>query len=472
MIAFSPALRLKGQEDVMSTKTLKISIVAGTILGLLGGLALAQQKSDLHSEGPRITRYIVTDLGPIGPPPAQPFAVSDGGFVSGEVVLAGGTGSVSHAVIWKMRSMTDISTPGMGGPNSATFGVNVWGQAVGQADTSTLANGEDFCGSTALGLTHSGNTCVPFLFQEGAMIALPLLRDSAGASGNNGQAWQINTLGVAAGSSENATADSTCPGLPSSAQVYEFKPVVWFKLFPWSHTVVQALPTVAGDPDGVALAVNETGEAAGGTGSCGPFNTITLTNLVSLHAVLWQDGKPIDLGNLGGDGHFAGIYATGLNNVHQVVGVSDTAHDAAFHGFLWQDGQMNDLQPLAGDFYSYATAISDKGLVLGLSIDANFNLRAALWENGKPTDLNTLVPTNTTLDLQTACSINREGQIIGIALAKGSTSDYHAYMATPIIGNADSDSATTGVEGITKENSKTLQQWRFGLLASQRSRTE
>jgi probable HAF family extracellular repeat protein len=175
---------------------------------------------------------------------------------------------------------------------------------------------------------------------------------------------------------------------------------------------------------------------------------------------------------MGGDGHFAGIYATGLNNVHQVVGVSDTTLDASFHGFLWQDGHMSDLQPLAGDSYSYATSISDNGLVLGLSIDANFNLRAALWENGKPTDLNTLVPADTTLDLQSACSIKREGQITGIALAKDTTGDYHAYLATPILGNAESDSTTAGVEGIPKENAKTLQQWRFGRLASQRSRTE
>ena len=56
-------------------------------------------------------------------------------------------------------------------------------------------------------------------------------------------------------------------------------------------------------------------------------------------------------------------------------------------------GRMSYFQPLAGDSYSYATAISDKGLVLGLSMnDANFNLRAALWENGKPTDRYTLVP--------------------------------------------------------------------------------
>jgi hypothetical protein len=107
----------------------KSSCIAGFALALtcLSEPSRAQEKSDLRLEGPPLTRYIVTDLGPIGPPPAQPFALSASGFVSGEAVLARGTGSVSHAVIWKGRSMTDISSPGMGGPNSAAFGVNVWG---------------------------------------------------------------------------------------------------------------------------------------------------------------------------------------------------------------------------------------------------------------------------------------------------------------------------------------------------------
>src|SRR5208337_5067110 len=82
---------------------------------------------------------------------------------------------------------------------------------------------------------------------------------------------------------------------------------------------------------------------------------------------------------------------------------------------------------------SYATAISDKGVVVGLSIDANFNLRAVFWQNGKMTNLNDLVPADTPLFLQTACSINGLGQITGIALAKGTTNEYHAYLASPMI---------------------------------------
>ena len=169
----------------------------------------------------------------------------------------------------------------------------------------------------------------------------------------------------------------------------------------------------------------------GGTGTCGPFNAIELNNLTPLHAVLWQNGKPIDLGNLGGDGKSFGIFATGLNDYGQVVGASDTAGDASFHGFLWQRGHITDLGTLKGDAYSLAIAIGNNGLVLGVSLDANFNPRAALWRNGTATDLNTLVPTDATLSLQTACSINEKGEIIGFAALKSNPSETHAYMAKP-----------------------------------------
>src|ERR1700675_1415690 len=414
-------------------------------LAVFGGPVLGQEPGPI--------RYSVTDLGPVGPPPGQPFVLTTNGFVSGQVILTDGANGVSHAVVWHGTSMRDISAPGLGGVNSAAFGVNIWEQVVGEAENGKLdPRGEDFCGFKTQGFSSQAISCLPFVWHNGVMTALPTLRDKYDHSGDNGQAWQINPFGVDVGSSEQATADLTCSGLPSSPQVYEFKPVVWYKPFFWAKPVVQELETVSGDPDGLAFAINDRGQAVGASGSCGAFNTITLTNLVPLHAVLWQDGKPIDLGNLGGDGHFAGIYATGLNDVRQVVGVSDTTGDASFHGFLWQDGHMSDLQPLARDSYSYATAISDKGLVLGLSLDASFNLRAVFWHNGNVSNLNDLVPPATPFFLQTPCSINGLGQITGIALAKGTTNDYHGYLATPIISDVNSDSATAGVEGASKEN--------------------
>ncbi len=128
-------------------------------------------------------------------------------------------------------------------------------------------------------------------------------------------------------------------------------------------------------------------QVVGGTGTCGPFNTIELNNLTPLHAVLWQNGKPTDLGNLGGDGKSFGIFATGVNDYGQVVGVSDTTGDASFHGFLWQRGHITDLGTLKGDANSLALAIGNNGLVLGVSLDANFQPAGgavAQWHADRP----------------------------------------------------------------------------------------
>jgi probable HAF family extracellular repeat protein len=388
-------------------------------------------------------KYIIVDLGPVGPSwsQGQPFVVSGNGLVSGETVLANPNNPaewVSHGVVWEGSSAKVITIPGLGGPNSIAFGVNVRGQAAGQADTETPdPNGEDFCGSAALGLTHSGNTCVPFLWQNGAMFALPRLRNSAGTEGGNGVALQINDFGMAAGTAENAEVDSTCPGVGVSPQTIQFKPVIWMKPFPWSLVRLQELGTVDGDPDGIAFAINNLGQAAGASGNCGPFNAIEQNNLTPLHAVLWRNGNAIDLGNLGGDGRFTGIYATGLNDDGQVVGTSDTTGDASFHAFLWQQGHITDLGTLPGDAYSSATSISNDGMVLGISISASFSPRAMLWRNGTATDMNTLVPQNTALYLQSACSINDKGEIIGFAALKSNPSESHAYLAKPVENDED-----------------------------------
>ena len=90
---------------------------------------------------------------------------------------------------------------------------------------------------------------------------------------------------------------------------------------------------------------------------------------------------------------------------------------------------MEDLVPVSGDVFSVGLGLNNSRDAVGLSGDANFNIRAILWRKGAPVDLNTLVPGNSSLYLLTGCSINDEGQIIGIAVdGDGNT---HGYLATP-----------------------------------------
>jgi probable HAF family extracellular repeat protein len=240
--------------------------------------------------------------------------------------------------------------------------------------------------------------------------------------GNNGVANQLNSTGETVGMAETDTLDSTCPS--GGAQKLEFKPVLW------QSGAIRQLPTYPGDPDGNAHAINDNGQLVGGSGVCAAFNTLWLTNLQPLHALLWEGGKAIDLGNLGGTGYGDGIMALNLNNHGQVIGSSDLQGDANFHGFLWtKQSGMQDLGTLPGDVNSAAIGINDSGQIVGVSLDASFNARGFIRQGQELIDLNTLVPGGSPLYLITACSINAAGEIIGIAI--DNSGNFHGYLATP-----------------------------------------
>ncbi len=150
----------------------------------------------------------------------------------------------------------------LGGKNSSINwnGINDPGEAVGMSETSVPdPNGEDVC----LFGTHL--TCSPFLWQNGVMSALPTV------GGNNGQASAINNSGQVAGYAENGIADSTCPSGTENFMVD--LPVVW------TNGNAKALPTVDGDPDGVAYGINNQGQAVGYSGTCTAAN----------YAVVWEN---------------------------------------------------------------------------------------------------------------------------------------------------------------------------------------
>jgi probable HAF family extracellular repeat protein len=369
-----------------------------------------------------IQHYKVTDLGTLaGGTFSQPFFINRHGLVSGSSNLAYGT---QHATLWLKELKLDIGASGLGGPNSIAFGNNEKLQSAGEAETSAPdPNGEDFCGFG----THL--TCLPFLWQNGGMAQLPTL------GGNNGVAYAINNRGEVAGVAENTRPDTACP-VP---QVLHFKPVVW------KNGVIHELPTVGGDPDGVTQEINDNGQVVGGSGTCATFNANFLYNLVPLHALLWENGKAIDLGNLGGKtGQAGGNIAYDINNLGQVVGNSDLPGDTTFHAFLWtRKTKMRDLGTLSGDVASVSISINDAGSVVGASLGASGNPRAFLWEKGVMTDLNTLIAGSSPLYLLTACSINSRGEITGLGLT--STSEIHTYLATPTDAAAPGESASQGV---------------------------
>ena len=295
-----------------------------------------------------------------------------------------------------LKLKLDLRT--LGGPDSWINwgGINEQGEAVGMAETAVLdPNGEDFCGF------GTGLTCRPFFWKDGVMSALPTL------GGNNGQASAINSRGQITGTAENAELGISCLGTAL--------PVLWEK------GKAHQLPTVAGDPAGMAIGINNLGEAVGATGTCSQ----------PIHAVLWQNGVARELPNLGST---STNQAVAINNQGQIVGQS-SPDSTTFYAVLWQDGTITNLGTLPGDFASFATGINHKGQVVGTTLDSNFNFsHGFIWENGVMTDLNTLFPADPNLFATMANRINSRGQISGMAtvLSGPHAGEIHAFLATPV----------------------------------------
>ncbi len=412
---------------------------------LVGSLAVATfyaPTAAAQEQKAQAVQYTVTDLGVLTSANPGPLALKNDGLFAESVTVSNGI----HAAISFLGMMQiDLAqSGGLGGTNSATFGVNDWGQAAGEAETPNLdVNLEDFC---AFG---TRKVCQPFIWQDGVMSPLPPLKNQTGVAGRNAAAKGINNWGQVAGVAENATPDLTCPAYDPASSQYQkdqFKPVIW------ADGDIQGLPTSGidangkafNDPDGVVFSINDSGEAVGATGTCTGFTAFSYLN--GLHATLWQDGSVIDLGSLGGMA--APSPATGLGNIGNfaydvnryghVVGTSGTS-DGSYHAFFWSpETLIQDAGTVQGDVASVGLAISDVGDIGGVSFPANPNALPRAFirpDGGTMVDLNTLVTGNTDLYLFTVCSINSREEIIGLAF--DTQGNAHGYLATPSNGAED-----------------------------------
>lgn len=175
--------------------------------------------------------------------------------------------------------------------------------------------------------------------------------------------------------------------------------------------------------------------------SCSAFFP-TVTHHTCLGFV-WEGGVMRPLPTLGGNNGFA----TGANNRGQVVGwAENTVHDPTcvppqvlqFRAVLWGPGrnQIQELPPLPGDSTGAATAINDRGQVVGISgicdraVGRFSAAHIVLWENGRVRDLGNLGGTA----WNTAMAINQRGDVVGFSNLPGGSSpgafNAHAFLWT------------------------------------------
>jgi probable HAF family extracellular repeat protein len=391
-------------------------LLAAAGVAALGLAATAPAHSD-----PPAPAYIIYDTGTLGGTFAFGAGVDNLGWVTGASLNAAGA---LHATLAIPGNLIDLGT--LGGTNSAVEWPvkNNHGLVVGISESATPdKNGEVF--SCVDFIPTNGHTCLPFLWQNGALSQLALL------GGNNGFATGVNNAGIAVGWAETAVHDGDCV-LP---QVLQFLAVEWGP----GTAVKRVLPPYGRDTTSAATAINDAGEVVGISGACD--NAVGAYS--ARHALLWINGQPIKLPTLGGAGWNTPM---AINNAGIIVGFLDTPGDVSggvltpnSQAVIWTPDGIINLHTLPGDATAQATGINDFNQVVGTSFEASGAPHAVfLWQNGQLYDLNSLLQTDAPLQALETGDINDRGEITGLAcvLVDGACGPVaHTFVAIPAPGS-------------------------------------
>lgn len=360
-------------------------------------------------------QYTVTILPSLGGTSGGGSGISNSGLVVGASNLSGD--DIERAALWQDGSETDLGALGGSGTSSSVVwpGVNNAGMIAGISETSEPDPFEEDWSCSAFIPSSASNTCRGFVWESGEMTSMPTL------GGNNSFATGINNEDQVVGWAETSVQDPTCSG----SQVLQFRAVLWEP----KEDQIQELPPLPGDSTSAATAINDKGHVVGISGGCG----VAVGGPSAAHAVLWEDGVPTEIGDLGGVNWHTPM---ALNEQGIVVGFSNPPGDGsgAFNvqPFIWtaEDG-ADPLGMLPGHTNGQALGINESGQIVGVS-DGPGERLAVIWQDGEITDLNTLAEFESDFSgyLRVAGHINDAGVITGVAVDTLS-GESMAYIATP-----------------------------------------
>lgn len=363
--------------------------------------------------------YSVTNLGSIGGTISRGNSINNSDWIAGYSFVTGNTRR--RATLWvNGGAATDLgSLAGPTGYSSVVWPVkNNGGMIAGITQTAIDdPNDENWsCSVFLYGVPENitGNTCVGFVWRNGQMTALPTL------GGPNGFAAGGNNRGQITGWAENNTFDSRC----TPPQKLQFHPVVWG---PGADQITQ-LPLFAGDSSGAATGINDRGEAIGISGICDQ----AVGRYSAAHALLWSDGKVIELvGDNGGPYWDTPMAINDRGDVVGFVGIDGDIDANRLRAFIWtKKSGFKYLPPLTGDVFSEALGINNSGQVVGISCAfGGVSCKPVLWLNGSPININALASGYNGV-LITAQDINDDGEITGRANA--ANGERVTYLATPL----------------------------------------
>jgi probable HAF family extracellular repeat protein len=439
----------------MKSRTLSC-ITAMTLIGALSIPAwlAAQEHKQEHQ------RYKFVDIGTFGGPASYingafslgaPNQINKRGTTVGSSAnsipsppntnLCGGLDGtvhfVFHAFKWEDGNVTDLGVLAGADSCSIATSINAEGEIVGYSENGVV--------DPLTGIRQSRAV----LWKDGE------IEDLGTFGGNQSVVGSINDRGQIVGAALNA--------IPDPFSIYDFQLVgtsngTQTRAFLWENGRMQDLGTLGG-PDAHAFRVNNRGQVIGISYTDSTPNPTT--KLPTQDPFIWQNGRMLDLGTLGGT---FGL-PIALNNRGQVIGVSNLPGDQIsdpflwdagklidlftstiggnpitanalndageiigggafpnrpFDAYLWRNGVATDLGTLSGDCFSEAIAMNSRGQVAGYSVACDFSIqRSFLWENGSMVDLNTLIPPNSDLQLVETIAINDRGEIAGDGVPSG-----------------------------------------------------
>jgi probable HAF family extracellular repeat protein len=214
--------------------------------------------------------------------------------------------------------------------------------------------------------------------------------------------------------SETDTGDFYATGLNDAGVVAGYRYIVGqpTQAFIWTDGAITRLRSLL-DAEGAAEAydINSSGQVVGSSQwQSGNWH---------YHAVLWQDGRPVDLGTLAGDELSA---ARGINDDGIVAGFSRVSADGPTHAVTWGPTGIVPLPGLPGRGETLALGINREGVVIGYATPkAEFSPRPVAWVDGVPRDLGTLPGR----DQGRTADINAKGRVVGESTNYGtSTATY------------------------------------------------